>query len=214
MAQQFSRFTTVGIVSFLVFYVFSADISAKDTEFEITPLVGYRFGGDFYARVEEQDRKIKLAEEVSYGGIFAWSLDKDKQGEVLISHYSSNFTELSSLPTPANKDTMSITYAHLGGNVRVSEGSMPIYVLGGFGLTHLSPDDAVFDAETRFSMNLGLGAKAALTENLSLTMNGRVFATFFDSDRNVFCADGACLISIDSDLWLQTEVNVGLAFKF
>lgn len=216
MTLRATRLTTFCLTSLISLSVFSSDLAAKETEFEITPMVGYHFGGDFYTPVGETETKIKLAEEISYGGIFAWSIDRDKQGEVFISHYETNFTELTSLPTqaPVNKDAMSITYAHLGGNVRVSEGFMPVYVAGGLGLTHLAPDDAVFDSETRFSMNLGLMTKAALTESLSLTMSGRVFATFFDSEKQIFCGDGACLISIDSDLWLQTELNLGLAFKF
>ena len=196
--------------------LFSSELSAKETTYEITPLIGYRFGGDFYTPVGETDVKIKLAEEISYGGIFAWSLERDTQGEVLISHYSTNFSQLTSLPIPkpVTKDALSITYVHLGGNVKVSEGFMPVYVVGGLGFTHLAPDDALFGSETRFSMNLGLSTKAALTESLSLTMSGRVFATFFDSDKKIFCEGGACLISIDSDLWLQTELNVGLSYAF
>ncbi len=184
--------------------------------FEVTPLVGYRFGGDFEASKDDVSINppvnIKLSEDVSYGLLLAWNVDSKRQGEFLINHNKSQFSqEIDSL---FSNNNLSVTYAHIGGNVPISDGYVPFYVTGGLGLTHLAPEDSMLDDETRFSMNVGLAAKIPVTENLSFRFGGRVYATFFNSDSAIFCNDDACAISISSDLWIQSEVNAGITFTF
>jgi opacity protein-like surface antigen len=91
---------------------------------------------------------------------------------------------------------------------------MPLLVTGGLGLTHFSPEDTLLSDETRFSMNIGLATKIAVSENISLRVGGRVYATFFNSDSQVFCNEEKCAISTSSDLWVQSEVNAGITFSF
>lgn len=197
-------------------FVNQQSYAAQESVFEITPLVGYRFGGDF--EVSDTDATInppttvKLSEEVNYGLLFAWDVDSKRQGEVLISHNSSQFSQLDS--TAVSNNNLSITYAHVGGNVPLSKGMIPLFVTGGFGLTHLSPEDSLLDNETRFSLNVGLATKIAITDNVSFRVGGRVYATFFNSDSRIFCNEEACAISISSDLWIQSEVNAGVTFTF
>ncbi|QBG36704.1 outer membrane protein [Litorilituus sediminis] len=187
-------------------------IAKEKNEFEITPFIGYRFGGDFDITKDEQVSRVKLTEELSYGLITAWSYDRLRQGELLLSHYNANFSENSDF-SPSDND-IAITYAHIGGNVAVSQSSVPLFVTGGLGFTHFSPKESGLDSETRFSMNLGLMTKMPLSENLSVQMSGRLYGTFFNSDSSIFCDDANCLISISSDIWVQTEVTVGLSYAF
>jgi len=180
--------------------------------FEVTPLIGYRFGGDFDFTKNENTSTIKMVEDVSYGLLTAWSYDRSRQGEFLISHYKSKFSQHSDF-FPSN-DELGITYAHIGGNVMISKGIIPTYITGGLGLTHLSPKGAGLDSETRFSMNVGLTAKIPVSEQLSFQFGGRVYGTFFNSASSIFCDQEDCLISISSDIWVQTEVTAGLSFAF
>ncbi len=184
--------------------------------FEITPLVGYRFGGDFETSQDgasiNPPINIKLSEDVSYGLLLAWDVDSKRQGEFLINHNKSQFSqEVDSL---FNNNNLSVTYVHIGGNVPISDGYVPFYVTGGLGLTHLAPEDSMLDDETRFSMSVGLTAKVAVSENLSFRFGGRAYATFFNSDSTIFCNSDVCAISITSDLWIQSEVNAGITFTF
>ena len=181
--------------------------------FEITPLVGYRFGGDFEANDETSTTsKIKLSEEINYGLLVAWDFDRKRQGEFLINHYTSQFSQ--SVDSIASNNNIAITYAHIGGNVPISDGYLPVYITGGVGLTHLSPADSLLDNKTRFSMNVGIATKIPVSEHLSFRFGGRVYATFFNSDSTIFCNEETCAISISSDLWIQSEVNAGLTFTF
>lgn len=188
-------------------------IKAKQAlNFEITPLIGYRFGGNFDTNRSEAHNRIELSEETSYGLLSAWSFDRKRQGEFLVSHYNTNFSNADDFS--AGNTDLSITYAHIGGNVPVSDGPLPIYVTGGFGLSHLAPKDEALSAETRFSVNVGLASKISLSDNVSLRLDGRLFGTFFNSDSAIFCDVETCAIYISSDIWFQSEVSAGITYRF
>jgi hypothetical protein len=193
--------------------VFAVPAVAKQAlNVEITPLIGYRFGGDFNTSKEQVHNRVELSEETSYGFITAWSFDSKRQGEFLISHYNSDFSQSDDFS--ASNTGLGITYAHLGGNVPIADGPIPIYFTGGFGLTHLAPKDNALSDETRFSINVGLASKIPLSENLSLRLDGRVYGTFFNSDSAIFCDVETCAIYISSDIWVQSEVSVGITYRF
>jgi len=193
-----------------------SNASFKDKTFEVTPLIGYRFGGDFKvandgAGITNPDT-ISLSEKMNYGLLFAWNYDRKRQGEFLLNHYSTQFSK--NIGSIVGNNNLAITYAHIGGNVPISNSLVPLYVTGGLGLTHIAPEDTLLDNETRFSINIGLATKIPLTENLSFRLGGRMYATFFNSDSYIFCNKDNCAISISSELWIQSEVNAGLTFIF
>jgi hypothetical protein len=179
---------------------------------EVTPLIGYRFGGDFDTTRDKVHNRIELNEETSYGLLTAWSFDRKRQGEFLISYYNTNFS--ASDDFSASNTGLGITYAHLGGNVPISEGPIPIYITGGLGLTHLAPKDNQLSDETRFSVNVGLASKVELSERVSLRLDSRVYGTFFNSDSAIFCDVETCAMYISSDIWFQAEVSVGITYRF
>lgn len=185
--------------------------AAQQSYFEVTPLIGYRFGGDFDSQDGETTSTVKVTEGSNYGLLLAWDVDRKRQGEVLISH---NNTEFSPLDNSVSNNNLAITYAHIGGNVPISNGAVPLLITGGIGLTHFSPEDSLLNNETRFSMNVGLATKIAATESLSFRFGGRLYATLFNSDSAIFCNEENCAISISSDLWIQSEVNAGITFTF
>jgi len=195
----------------------TAQVQAFETSnLEITPLIGYRFGGDFDISLGDVSinppTQIKLSEETNYGLLFAWDFDSKRQGEFLISHYKSQFSQ--AIDPIASNNNLGITYAHIGGNVPISDGYVPLFITGGLGLTYLAPEDGLLDDETRFSMNVGIAAKIPVSEHFSFRFGGRVYATFFNSDSSIFCNEDICAISISSDIWIQSEVNAGLTFTF
>jgi len=205
----------LGFISFfcLLFISITASAEDKNNNIEITPFVGYRFAGDFNAINSDAEitTNIRLNEDTSYGFLLAWDYDRKRQGELLVSHYTSRFSQGLNL---ASNDNLAITYVHIGGNVPISDGVVPLFVTGGLGLTHFSPDDSLLSDETRFSFNLGLATKILISEQISLRFGGRVYATLFNSDSQIFCNKQNCAVSISSDLWIQSEVNVGITFSF
>jgi hypothetical protein len=186
--------------------------SGQDLNIEVTPLIGYRFAGEFAATDAEIHNTIELSEEVSFGLITAWSVDRARQGEVLISHYNSTFSE--SADFSASNTDLAITYAHLGGNVPINNDLLPLKVTGGLGLTYLSPRASQLDDETRFSINIGLASAIELSEHVSFRIDSRLYGTFFNSDSSLFCDVETCAVYISSDVWLQAEVSAGISYRF
>lgn len=196
----------------------SANISSpasKAKPLEITPFIGYRFGGDFdtIPTLDTPASKIELAEDTSYGVLIAWPYDMHQQGEFLISHYDTDFSikSFDGSDSELNNTGIGVTYMHLGGNVPVSDS---VWVSGGLGLSHLSPEASELNSETRFSMNLGLNTKFDISKRISFRVGGRVYGTFFNSNSAVFCGATACKMTISSKVWVQTELDAGLTFKF
>ena len=200
------------IVMFVLTLTSALSFAKQPLNIEVTPLIGYRFGGDFNTSQDEVHNRIELSEEISYGLLTSWSYDRNRQGEFLVSHYSTNFSE--STDFPVSNNSVSITYAHLGGNVPVSDGAMPLFVSGGLGLAHFSPSDDLLDAETKFSMNVGLATKIDITDHVGFRLEGRVYGTFFNSDSAAFCNSESCAIYVSSEMWFQSEVSAGVTFSF
>jgi hypothetical protein len=186
--------------------------SGQGLNIEVTPLIGYRFAGEFATTDAEIHNTIELSEEVSYGLLTAWSVDRARQGEVLISHYNSTFSE--SADFSASNTNLAITYAHIGGNVPVAIDLLPLKVTGGLGLTYLSPKVSQLDNETHLSINIGLASAIELSEHISFRLDSRLYGTFFNSDSSLFCDVETCAVYISSDIWVQAEVSAGITYRF
>ncbi|WP_440874615.1 outer membrane beta-barrel protein [Thalassotalea sp. PLHSN55] len=202
----------------LTLFLSLPSLAQDNTQFEITPLVGYRFGGDFTSGAENSRQKLEIEEDVNYGLIFAWPFDFERQGEVLFNHYQTSFidnTGVTPLAEPLNTQ-LSVSYLHVGGNTPINQGKgkIPLWVSGGLGLTHISPNHDDLSNETRFSINLGLFTKYEVSDNISLRLGTRLYATFFDSESSVLCNDNNCAIYVDGDVWFQSEVNAGITVAF
>lgn len=194
----------------VVFFSFSPHLAFANDSIEITPTIGYRFGGDFDQ--EDPEQEIDLKEKVSYGLTLAWDYDKKRQGLLILSHYNTEFEfdDRSELP----KNEIGVTYLHLGGNVPISSGALPFWLSGGLGVTHFSPDENDLDNETDFSANIGINTRLNLINNIDLTMGARMYATFLDSESEIFCNNDTCKIYVSSDVWIQNELYMGLTFQF
>jgi len=178
---------------------------------EFTPVFGYRLGGEFNETTPEHT-EITFDDNSSYGAILSWPYDHQRKTELLISHYN---TQLSSSATSNfNNTDIGVTYAHLGGSVSLTQHSLPLWLSGGLGVTHFSPSNNQLSSDTQFSMNLGIDSNIQLSEQLALKFGGKIYATLFDSDGSILCDSNACVITVDSELWLQSEVFAGISFKF
>lgn len=189
---------------------------AKKQQFELSPFIGYRMGGDFDHEVNSTESSIELEDTTSLGAVLAWNYDGKRQGELLFSHYSTEFSNQlgDSESTIFESADIGVSYLHLGGNVPIASGALPFWLSGGLGISYIKPDDNALDDETHFSMNLGLHTQVNLSDQLALKIGARGYGTFFDSDSEIFCNNANCTITVSSEVWLQGELHAGLVFKF
>ncbi|MBL8341402.1 MAG: hypothetical protein JNL30_08020 [Rubrivivax sp.] len=116
--------------------------------------------------------------------------------------------------TPTTELPLRVSTLHLGG-VNYFEGPVGRgpYVVGGLGLTHLSPNLPGTTARTRWSMHIGLGHEWALARALSLRMELRGHAALLRSEGGFFCS-GGCTVFVRGDTLTQVEGLLGLRVGF
>lgn len=201
---------TLFLISILFF---STNVSAV----EITPLVGYRNGGEFVDT--DTNKKHTIESSDMYGLIIGWPLDKQHDMEIYYSHQSSKLksVEVNDLPTITSTTTdipLTVDYLHIGGTAPITNtGPVLTFVTGGLGFAYLSPDISGLQSDLRASFSIGLGMKYLFTKNIALRLETRGLATLFNSNSALFC-NGGCSLSVNGSLFWQAEVFAGLGFKF
>ncbi len=194
-------------------------ISGNSYSVDITPLLGYRGGGEFIDTKTGQKHTINSSE--AYGLIIGFPHQGGEQIEIYYSHQSSDLSSVNiDIPAPApaaTKNTdipLTIDYLHFGGTTPLyDEENLKTFLSGGLGFTYLSPDLKDLQSDLRASFSIGIGLKWPVTKNIALRLETRGLATLFNSNAALFCNSG-CALSVNGSLFLQTEVFAGLMVRF
>ena len=199
-----------------IFFTAALLLSTYAYSVEITPLLGYRGGGEFIDAATDKKHTIKSSN--IYGLII--SGEPYDRGKVLELYYSHQSSELRSItvtaPAPNNSVNIPLTidYLHIGGTAPISnDENFKTFVSGGLGFSYLSPDFTSAQSDLRASFNIGVGLKWPITERIALRLETRALATMFNNNSSIFC-NGGCTLKINGSFILQGEVFAGLAFKF
>src|SRR6185312_10105091 len=181
---------------------------ALAANYEITPILGYTFGGEFEDSVTGTTLDVK--DNAHYGIILDINTTPDAQIELYYSVQPTQLKADTGLFTGNPQFDLDIHYIHLGGTYGENIGKVKPYVVASVGATYMDPKGAGHDSETRFSFSLGGGVKYFLTEHVGLRLEGRGFGTFFDNSSALFCTNGACAVAVHGDLFWQFIVNAGV----
>ncbi len=191
-----------------------ASLSVRADYLEVSVFGGKRasstFGDSDNSINDDQGIEIDLKNESAVGIVLAWPYDYNRQGELLFSHSETEFDGDFQL---VDQD-ISVSYLHFGGNIKVADGLVPIFISGGIGITHFDPEDDSLDTEIRPSINFGIGSKFALGDKFSFRIDARAYGTFFDSNGYIFCSGSSCTVRSSSNLWLEGELSAGLTYRF
>lgn len=188
----------------------AAPVAAEETaepKFDVTPMVGYRAGGDFDALVGSDNPNIEP--EVSFGIALGWRTDAQTRYELL---YDLQQTQIQDLDVD-----LDVEHLHVGGTASFGDGdAVKPYIAGGIGATRLRPSSG--DDETRFSFSMALGIDIPVGERVGVRLETRGYLVSMSSDSEIFCqsgsSDGSCLVRAASDHMFQYSVLGGVALKF
>ena len=179
---------------------------------EISPFVGYRFGGDFFERITglpvdlDGARTVGAVVNVKFRepGLFA---------EALFTHQETRLRFPGGLFAPPTDWRITVDHWQGGGLQEFGTNRhVRPFLTGLLGLTHYAADG---DNEIRFTVAAGGGVKLMPLRHFGIRLDGRVFATFADFDgRAVACTPGFCLLAIDTDIVWQAEFTAGLVVAF
>jgi hypothetical protein len=188
------------------------DDAPRDSAFELTPFVGFRWGGTIFADQSFLfSRDVDVASSASYGANFAFPLgDTGLKLELMANRQSSELETGGGLFEPDDEVAdIDVTYLHAGLQIpfATSRNARPYFVVSA-GLANLDPQILGVDAEQRFSASAGLGVKVPMSRALSLRFEGRGYYTALEEDECSFCE-----YFYNQDFY-QGEVNAGLVFSF
>ena len=189
---------------------------------EITPTVGFRWGGEIRAEdTTTLDRDAKLEEGHSLGLVVDIPVSKHLQIELLADHQRTGLSNSTLFGPTSHEFDLDIDYYHVGALWQwpTSRGVTP-YVVGSMGIADLDPRDSFNSSTRRFSGSLGGGVKVPLSPNIGVRFEGRGFYTdtgdarfddeHDDSGHNHRCHDDdACSTGL-----VQGQVRLGVTVSF
>jgi len=188
---------------------------ARAEGFELTPVLGYRIGGEVDDEISGE--KLELDEAATFGLIFGFPLDYQSVVEVEIEHQE---TSLQGGAVSSGQDLfdLGVTSIQAGGRYQSDHDKVKGFVAGGLGVSLFRPkgdlDGVQLDDEWAWVLSLGGGAIIPVSEKLAVRLEGRALGTFLLDSTGAFCAQGVCAVSIEGSGFLQAEFRVGLAISF
>lgn len=186
---------------------------------EITPMVGYFFGGSakFY------EGKLKIKDNVSYGVAIGLPLPN---GVVLEFNYTGMPSTAQWRPYfsyeeryPARDFGINVNYFNLGGarTVPLSENVAGFGALR-LGAAYFNSTAGDIDDTWRFEASLGAGVKVYVTDKFGLRFSGNFHIPMVFSGGGLFCGIGTggsgCSVGVGStSSILQGDLSAGLIFR-
>ena len=189
--------------------------TASSQTVEITPFVGYRFGGSFTAGIPQGAFVYEIEDAASFGVHLGYRVSREGEIEVL---YSRQNTRLATgaLFTGAPVFDLALECWQAGGNYLFEEDNARVrpYVGMGLGITRLLPGPADLSEETFFSASFAAGAKVWLGRHVGLRVEGRLF-TIVGGSHVTFCQTGqGCQVSAEGSEISQGDFRAGLVLRF
>ena len=188
---------------------------AQAEGFELTPMVGYRIGGEF--ELEETGDELNLDDAAIYGFIFGFPIDYQSVVEVELAYQGTALQGGGAFAGEKLFD-MSVTTLQAGGRYQSDNDKVKGFVSGGIGLSYFSPQEDFqgesLSDEWAWVLSIGGGAIIPVSEKLAIRLEGRGVGTFLIDSKGAFCAQGVCAVAIEGRGYAQLELRVGLAIAF
>ena len=207
-------FKITAIIALAFLLVTPETISAQG-KIEITPLVGYQFGGKF--RMYEGDLKIK--DDMNYGLAISTEMAQDTRLEFI---WTSMQTSADFRPyygydyLDIGRFNLNINYYQIGGIREFPKGGA-IVPFGSFtlGAVQFTPSDVNVSESWRFSIALGGGAKFWLSDRIGIRLQGRLLMPLYFQGVSLYAGTGGAGMGVGAGVpILQGDFMAGLIFAF
>ena len=189
----------------------------------LTVYSGWRFGGSF----QQDDPNappssnpppqvpVQLRDGSAFSVALDLGLDAKRQFEILLSRHNTGLRLAQGGTLPLRVLTL-----HVGGtnffdasDTRLGQIGRGPYIVGGLGVSQMSPGLDGYQSETRPSMNVGFGWMQPVGSHLALRFEMRGYLTLLKGSGSLFCS-GGCTLKISGDTLTQGEVMLGLMTRF
>ena len=198
-------FARPSIVFCALCYTQLFSINLQAVEFEITPMIGQTFSPDLSNG--SKTNTLSTTDEPNIALAFSWQDSPTGQGQILVNYISRDFTDDIDQSTHAF-DTL---YAHFNGVAFFKENNYITTVGLGIGATYFNSDfaDVIYP-----SLTIAVGTRYEFSDSLALITELRGYATLTDENDTLFCQNESCLANFDSAVWFDSQISIGLAYRF
>ena len=194
----------------LGFWLASAASMASAQTVEVSPFVGYRFGGDLYEI--HTGAALDIDGAATVGGTVDLFVERGLSFSFLYAHQDARIESVDSWGRVTDYGRLSVDHWHVGGTQEFGGGAVRPFLVGTLGLTHFG---APGDSELRFSMAGGGGVKLMPTRHVGVRLDGRVYAVFVDGWTGAgVCGGAGCLVGVDVSIIWQAEFTAGIVVGF
>jgi hypothetical protein len=198
----------------------AADLTPR---LSITPLVGYRIGGEIEGEdaAEAGSQDVELENASLFGLVIKLPAEKLQSGDCTEweLYVSRQTVGIDRVPDGVDPDLeMDITHVLVGGTY-IGPGERVRPFLGaGIGAAHLSPDAGDYESDTVLAFGRGVGLHLFPERRIGGRIETRVLGAVTDSDSDIFCASGqsgsGCLYRGSGNVLWQWELTAGLSVRF
>ncbi|MCU0224851.1 MAG: hypothetical protein MUF27_12465 [Acidobacteria bacterium] len=216
------RFALLVVFTLLALGAAEAALPALAGGWELTPILGYRYGGS--ARETESGTEANIQGSVVYGLILNLKAREDGQFEFLYTHQGTEL-DLKDGYVPFYEEPvqidpgLAIDTLQFGGLLFLSPNprSRP-YIVMTLGASLISPEDPDLDGGTYFSGSFGGGWKLYPSKNVGVRLELRGYGTFASDSSEIACSGGGgggvCFVGASGWAIWQIEASVGLILRF
>ncbi len=180
---------------------------------EITPFVGYQFGGKI--RVRQGD--LRFNDAMAFGFALDVAVRPGAQVEFMYSRQPT-VMRLKDILTGITREMFDIAleYYHIGGLYEINRTDrVKVFGVSTLGLTNFAPQDAKYSSEWRFSFSVGGGLKFFPTDRVGLRLEGRLHFPLISGGSGFWCsAPGGCSVTVGGEAMVQAVIQGGLIFAF
>ena len=184
-----------------------------DNAFELTPFVGYTYGGRLFADQTGLAENVRSQSSANFGADFAIPIGWEGfKLELMANRQDTHLTAGSGLFSPSDRvANFAVTYYHAGLIIPFAQSrSATPYIVVSAGVANLDPDIAGSTSENRFSASGGIGVKVPFNRNAGLRLEARGYYTTLPNDN----ACRRCYYDYSYRDFYQGQTNVGVYFRF
>lgn len=196
-------------ISLLTICSIVSSASAEEGDYiTISAFLGTRLNQDIDNRYGGNN-DAKLSSELTEAFAIGWKYDTKAEGQLL---FSNSKQEVS---TSGIKFDTYVQYLHLGGKVLfTNETPFSTNIGVGIGVTKFDPTDSRYNSKTALSAHMSGGIRYQINDNFALRSDLQLYATRFNGEKNLFCKSNECLVKLDNSFYFQTELLMGIEYKF
>ena len=193
-------------------------VSAAEPRYEITPVYGYRFGGevDHIADPQSEVDAVSIRESTDYGLILSYDPTPESSIELLWTRQETDLIAKGPgvIVGAETLFPIRVDYWHVQGLYLFADSKSAVRPFLGFalGATDFSSPSG---GSTKFSLAIGAGAKLYFGKRIGIRIDARWVPTVLNADGETFCSNlGRCYVVIEGNHLQQVETNAGLILRF